>query len=209
LCLAEVGEDVLVAPACGARVRPFVEVTRMAAEVGHSVDGAAAAQYPAARQWNASIVEMSLGYRFVAPADGGIADRGRYRRGDPHQESLVGRTGLYQANTDGLIGRQPVREHASRAARTDDQVIETFSTVCSSRSLRSRHYLLRRGDGYIRESLKALNVIVALHHACCQADECQIALRVHPVQRTSGAVIAEGTGRGQRPEHVMAVRGAA
>ena len=77
----EEGQDVLVAPALVAHLRPGVEVLRLAAHEGHAVDGAGAAQQPAARHREAAAVGIGLGLRGVEPVglgigqQAGIADR--------------------------------------------------------------------------------------------------------------------------------------
>ena len=71
----EEGQDVRVAPAPVAHLRPGVEILRLAAHEGHAVDRAGAAEQPAARHRDRAAVGAGLGLGAVEPVGGGIVDQ--------------------------------------------------------------------------------------------------------------------------------------
>ena len=68
----EEGQDVVVAPAAVAHLRPGVEVLRLAAHEGHAVDRAGAAEQLAARHREAAAVGVGLGLGGVEPVGRGV-----------------------------------------------------------------------------------------------------------------------------------------
>ena len=71
----EEGQDLLVAPAAVAHLRPGVEVLRLAAHEGHAVDRAGAAEQFAARHRDAAAVGVGLGLRRIEPVGRRIVDQ--------------------------------------------------------------------------------------------------------------------------------------
>jgi hypothetical protein len=78
----EEGQDISVAPARIAHLRPGVEVLRLAAHEGEAVDRAGAAQHPPARHWQAAAVGAGLRLAAVEPVDRGVGDQLRVADGD-------------------------------------------------------------------------------------------------------------------------------
>ncbi len=128
LRLAEVRQHFLVRPTGRAVGHPIVEVAGMAAEISHSIDGAAAAEDTAARQRDLTRVQMPLGHTLVAPAYLRVRYRSRHRGRDSDLGARIRGPGLKQGHRHLGIGGQPVREHAARRTAAHDHVVEPIGT---------------------------------------------------------------------------------
>src|SRR4029079_14828359 len=69
LGLSEIGQGLLVTPAAGARLRPAIEVCRLAADIAHAVDRRAAAQNAATRPVDRPSGRAGLRLAGVVPVD--------------------------------------------------------------------------------------------------------------------------------------------
>ncbi len=122
----EIGQDVRVAPAAIAALRPMVEIRGLAAIVDHAVDGTAAAQraalrgedLPAAAAFARFGLELPRVFRIEQHLDeaGGHMDVG----------VIVGRAGFQDADLDPRILRQAPGQHRPGRPRADDHVVKCF-----------------------------------------------------------------------------------
>ena len=121
----EVGQAALPAPFVLARHgRPLVIVARLAAQVQHAVDAAAAAQHLAARVAQRAPVQAVGRLGLVEPVGARVADAVQVAHGDVHPVVVVLAAGLDQQHAPALVGRQAVGQQAAGGAGTDDDVVE-------------------------------------------------------------------------------------
>ena len=123
LGLAEVGQNVVPAPAGAAHVGPAVVIGVMAAHIDHGVDARRAAEHLAARHIALAAVEALLRHGLVAPVADFCRQHGRGADGRAHQHALALAARLQQADAQGRVFGQAPRERAAgRAAAGDDDV---------------------------------------------------------------------------------------
>ncbi len=123
----EIGQHVGERPAFATHLPPAIVIARVAADIDHAVDGRRAAPAAAARPIEPAPVQMLLAFGVEIPIVR-IAFAEQRRNAGRHvdHERLVAPARLDQQHLDGGIGRQPVRQHAPRAPRAHDDVIECF-----------------------------------------------------------------------------------
>src|SRR5215472_8046065 len=85
---------------------PLVVVTGMAARVAHGVDGAAAAEYLAARPVEPPAAELGLTLGAIAPVDATVAGKECDARRHVDHRVAVCATGLDEEHTQLLAGRE-------------------------------------------------------------------------------------------------------
>src|SRR5579862_1087789 len=121
----EIGQHVGERPAVAAHLPPAVIVTRVAADIDHSVDRGRAAPAASARPVEAAVVQVKLALGLVVPVVGiGLAEQGGDARGHMDHRRSVAPAGLDQQHLVVRIGGEAVGEHAARAPRADDDVVE-------------------------------------------------------------------------------------
>ena len=120
----EVGQDVVVAPAAAARLRPQVEIPRVPAHEAHAVDRGGAAQDPPARMGDAPAVEEGLGLGREGPVVARALQRIGHGRGHLDAPVAVLRPGLQEQDPHRRIGREPVGDDATGRAGADDHEVE-------------------------------------------------------------------------------------
>ncbi|HXC89851.1 MAG TPA: hypothetical protein VNV18_06760 [Stellaceae bacterium] len=127
-------QDVRVAPAAVAHLRPGVEVLRLAAHKHHAVDRAGAAEQFAARHRDPAAVGACLGLGGIKPVGRGIGDQPGHS--DRNARPGVARpTGLEQQHLVARVCRQPVRHRRTRRPGADDNVIVGLHVWCSRAGL--------------------------------------------------------------------------
>ena len=138
LRFSEVGQHFGVGPSRSAQLDPVLVVHRVAAYVHHRVGGRRAAQDLAARLPHAPMVEPGLGLALVSPLDRlSVHDiRERGRNGDV--EVVVPSAGFNEQDPGSRVLTQPMREHAARGARPDDDVVELLGHATTAYTSLSR-----------------------------------------------------------------------
>ena len=139
----EEGQDLFVAPAPVAHLRPGVEILRLAAHEGHAVDRAGAAEQFAARHRDAAAVGVGLGLRRIEPVGRRVLDQpgGADRNERP---GMAGRARFQQQHLVARIGRQPVRHRrAGRAGADDDVIVGLHVLISPPDPSQARGYLSR------------------------------------------------------------------
>src|SRR5699024_4803651 len=112
LGLAEIGQDVLIAPVIAAGfARPAVLVQRVAADVGHAVDRRRAAQHTPARAVDAAAVEMRFRFAYVIPVVAFALQRVGQRRRHVDEDAAIAGPGLQQQDVDAAVFSQPVGQY--------------------------------------------------------------------------------------------------
>ena len=120
----EVGQDVGVAPAAVAGLRPGVEVGGVAAIVDHAVDGARPAERAALRYEDGAVGGAGAGLRLELPGDARVEqDLDDAARNADHGVGVL-RPGLQKADGNGGVFGQAIGEHAARGPGADDHVVE-------------------------------------------------------------------------------------
>ena len=123
LAALEVGQHRIPVPAGGAHRRPLVVVARMATDVTHGVDRTGTAEHLAAWPPQPAAVEVRFGFCVVVPVHAFAADQLGDAGGHVDEGMPVARAGFEQQHAGVGVGRQTIREHAARGARTDDDVV--------------------------------------------------------------------------------------
>ena len=122
----EVGTYLVPAPAGISEITPVVEIGRHPAAVHHGVDGARSAHDPAAGPVHTSIVEAAAAAGLEFPIDARIGEGDAVADGRLDPEPRVRAAGLEDQDAIAPAGGQPVRQYASRGARTHDDVVEAL-----------------------------------------------------------------------------------
>ena len=140
-------QDLSVAPAPVAHLRPGIEVLRLAADKHHSVNRAGTAEQFAARHREPSAAGAGLRLGGIEPVGCGIGDQpGHSDRNE--RPGVAGPTGLEQQHLIARVSRQPVRDGRTRGTGADNNVIVGLHASClpsaSTPSNLIRHYA--RGD---------------------------------------------------------------
>ena len=120
----EIGQNVVIAPAAVAALRPMIEILRLPADIDHTVDRARSAQHLAARPFHPPPGDAGIGFGFEAPIDGRIVDHLEQTAGDVNPRIAVGGPRFEQQHAIGGIGAQAVGQHASRRTGPDDDIVE-------------------------------------------------------------------------------------
>ncbi len=123
LHLLEVGQHVGVAPAVVPHLPPGVVVQRVAAHEEHAVDRRRAAQHLAARQPDATVVQLRLGLGHVAPVELGVEHGPQEADRHLEIEVVVLAPGLQHQDLDVLVLAEPRGQHAAGRAGADDDVV--------------------------------------------------------------------------------------
>ena len=123
LVLLEERQHVVPAPAGEAELAPVVVVAGLAAHVDHGVDRRRAADHLAARIVQRAAVEAGHRFGLEHPVGARIADREQVTDRDVIPDPVVAAAGFEQQHAIARIGAEPVRQHAARRARADDDVI--------------------------------------------------------------------------------------
>src|SRR6185503_9164390 len=123
----EVGQALVVRPAACAVARPAVVVAGVAAHVRHGVDRGGTAEHLAAHHFDRAVAEVRLGLGVVAPVVQAVAPDLADADRDVDERIAVRAARLEQQHATVVVFRQPVREHAARRARADDDVVEFFA----------------------------------------------------------------------------------
>ena len=125
LRLAKIGQYIGIGPMRQRRVLgPAVVVVGVAPDVDHGVQRRRAAQHPAARPVHGPAVHVLLRLCVVEPVVAVVGEVVGQRRRHMDLPGPVLRPRLQQQHPDIRVGRQPVGQHASGRAGTDNHVIE-------------------------------------------------------------------------------------
>ena len=121
----EVRQHILEAPAGIAELAPVIEVFALAAHIKKPVDRARSAEHLSARLDDAAVVQFRLRLGLVKPVHPRVGEQFSVteRDVDPGVAVAPARFQQQHAIASGL--REPMRQHAARATRPDDDVIET------------------------------------------------------------------------------------
>ena len=120
----EVRQNLGVRPAATSRLSPTVVVTSVATDVHHAVDGGRAAQHPAPRVLDASVVQMRFRLALILPVETRSLDRPGKRTRHFNAPVVVLRSRLQQQYV--VLGtiRESVGENRAGRARADnDEVV--------------------------------------------------------------------------------------
>src|SRR5271165_307084 len=121
----EIRQHIPIRPPRRAFPRPALEVLGIAADVDQAVDRGGASEHLAARRMHAPAVQVRLGFGVVEPIVFRHVHRDRQRRGHLNEYRTVGSTEFDHEDAARAIGAQAVGEHAARASRAHDDVVET------------------------------------------------------------------------------------
>ncbi len=122
--LAEIGQHIAEGPSGIAARRPLVVVLGLAADVDEAVYGARTAQRLAAGPVDLPAIHVRLGLGLEAPVHVRIEHRLRVPDGDVDPRVAIRRSRLEEQDRMAPVGAQPVGEHATGRAGTDDDVVE-------------------------------------------------------------------------------------
>ena len=126
---AEVRQDVTIAPAAIAQLRPGIIILGLAAHENHAVDGRRAAQQLAPRHIYGAVCAAFLWLRFIQPVGLGIINQTGKSNRHPGP-GMVGAPGLQQQNGKLAAGAQPVGQHRPRRPRThNDEIVFAVAHV--------------------------------------------------------------------------------
>ncbi len=122
----EVGQDIRIAPAAIAELRPGIEILTLAAVVDVAVDRGRSAQRLAARRVDAAPAGPRPRLLLIGPVDALHVERldEAGRQVDVGMPILAAR--FEHADAGGGILAEAVGEHAARGARADNHIIERF-----------------------------------------------------------------------------------
>jgi hypothetical protein len=124
LGLAEVRQQLVVAPALAARQRsPVVVVLALAAHVDLSIDGAAAAQHAPAHDVHPAVAEVRLRQRLVHVADGLVVHQPTEADAHLDERVVVLAAGLDEEHAGLAVGGESVGDAAAGRARPDHDVV--------------------------------------------------------------------------------------
>ena len=150
----EIGQDIVPAPADIAGLPPAIIIGGLAAHVDHAVDRAAAADHPAARIGDGAGAKAGRRLGLQAPVGARIAHAIKIADRDLYPQPVILAARLQQQHAVARIGTQPVGQHASRAARAQDDIIPAakipvhrLSSCARSMARRGRR---RKGAGRAR-----------------------------------------------------------
>ena len=122
----EEGQHLAVAPAAVAHLRPGVEVLRLAAHECIAVDGAGAAEQPAARDRQSAAVGAGLGLGGVEPVGRGVLQQLGVADGNARPGVACGAR-LQQQHLVARVSREPVGNgRAGRSRADDDEVVAVY-----------------------------------------------------------------------------------
>src|SRR5258708_5177075 len=127
----EVGQDIGIAPAAIAELRPGVEILALAAVVDVAVDRGRTAQRLAARRIDAAATGPRADLLLIGPVDALHVERLDEAGRQMNVGMPVRRPRFEHADAGRGILAEPVGEHAARGTRADDHVIERFHAVFS------------------------------------------------------------------------------
>ena len=127
-------QDLSVAPAAVAHLRPGIEVLGLAADKHHSVNRAGTAEQFAARHREPAAVGARLRLGGIEPVGCGIGDQPGHsdRNGRP---GVAGPTGLEQQHLVARVCRQPVRDGRTGRTGADNNVIVGLHVLLPALSL--------------------------------------------------------------------------
>src|SRR5256885_541429 len=114
---------ILVRPAGVAHREPVVEVTLLAADINHRVDGATAALDLAARNVQSAIVELLFRLAVVHPVGAPVVVREHVPDRYFEAQRLVGATCLEQQNGVFAAFSESMRKNAAGGTRADNDVV--------------------------------------------------------------------------------------
>ena len=157
LMAQEMGLHVLPAPAFEAELAPAVIVGRLPAHVDHAVDRRTAAERLAARIGDGPAVEAGLLLGHEHPVRTRIVERVEIADRDMEPDPVVLAAGLEQEHAMAGIRGQPVRQHAARGARADDDVIVGLGLAhhVTAQQATARPRFLSTGGFSVRHRSKA------------------------------------------------------
>jgi len=124
LGLFEIGQNVVVAPAFVAGLRPGIEVRRQATVVDHSVDRGRTTQCLSLRGENRSAIGPGATFRLELPSHLWIEQQLDDAGGDPDQRVVVLRSRLKQADGDVGVLREPRGQDATGGTTPHNHIIE-------------------------------------------------------------------------------------
>ena len=124
---AEIGQHIGVTPTAIAALCPAVEVRALAAVVNHAVDGARAAKGPTLRGEDLPARGAFARFGFELPRVVGIEEHLDETTRHMNERVTVGRTCFQHAHGCARIFGQAVREHRSRGAAANDDVIKDLT----------------------------------------------------------------------------------
>ncbi len=123
LCLAEVGQHVVIAPACTAHLTPVVIVLRIATGVNLRVDRRSAADDLGLRVAEHLVLHVPLGNRLPPPTADALGHFGKACR-QMIEGVAVTAAGLQQQHLRcGVFRQAPRQNRAGRAAADDDEIV--------------------------------------------------------------------------------------
>ena len=125
----EIGQERVVIPTRAAQRRPLVVIRPVAADVDHAVDRRGPAQHLAARDRHLPPVQPLLRGRGIEPVVPPVLGQQHDPQRHPDQRRAVAWSGLDQADADGRVLRQAIRQNGAGRARADDHVIEAHRRV--------------------------------------------------------------------------------
>ena len=141
----EEGQDVPVAPAPVAHLRPGIEILGLPTHERVAVDRAGAAEQPAARHRQLAAVRVGLGLRGIQPVGRGIVDQlGVTDRNA--RPGMAGGAGLQQQDAVARICRKPVGDDRAGRSGADDDVVVGLTVACVHLSL-PRHRMRLYANG--------------------------------------------------------------
>ena len=190
--LAEVGKNVVVAPAGIAELAPHVEVLRLAADVDHAVDRARSAEHLAARRDHRAPGQFRLRFGFVTPVVAAVGEQLAVAERDMNPEIAVRRPRLQQEDAVTPGRRQPVGQHAAGATGADDDEIVCFVFLHSGSTRESpagwringRKSIGHHGDGRRRSDTAAIPPRLARPAPCGRSPAPDIPATARPTPRT-------------------------
>src|SRR3569832_1457028 len=114
---------ILVRPARVAHLEPVVEITLLAADINHRVDGAAAALHLAARDVQSAIVELLFRLAVIHPVGAPVVVREYVPHGYFEAQRLIGTPRLQQQHGVLATFGQSMRKNAAGGTRADNDVV--------------------------------------------------------------------------------------
>jgi len=123
LRLLEIRQNIAPAPARIALCPPVFIVLGLSAHIDHGVDGAGSAQHLAARLIAPAAAEPGLRHRAHGPVEVFLLGHQRQARGTVDQHAAVLAAGLQQTHAHLRVLAQPRRQHGSRRAASDHQIV--------------------------------------------------------------------------------------
>ncbi len=120
---AEMGQQIVIAPAGIAQIAPAVVILGLTANEHHRIDRTRPAQNLATRPIADAAVRARVRFGPVAPVEPRMMEGPAIADRQPHPDAQIARPGLEQRHGRTAISAQPVGEHAARRPRADDHVI--------------------------------------------------------------------------------------